>query len=50
MFDYINKLKAIGDQLSCLDVAFHNEDVVMTILQSFPNLFDHLIAALKPKL
>lgn len=49
MLDHINKVKALADQLACLDVPLRNEDVVMTLLQSLPDSYDYLIAALETR-
>ncbi|MGH7974689.1 MAG: retrotransposon gag domain-containing protein, partial [bacterium] len=49
MLDHINKVKALADQLSCLDVPLRDEDVVMTLLQSLPDAYDYLIAALESR-
>lgn len=49
MLDHINKVKALADQLSCLDVPLRGEDVVMTLLQSLSDSYDYLIAALETR-
>jgi gluconate kinase len=36
LLDHINKVKALADQLACLEVPVRDEDVVMTLLQSLP--------------
>ena len=49
MLDHINKVKALAGQLACLEVPLRGEDVVMTLLQSLPDSFDYLIAALETR-
>jgi hypothetical protein len=37
MFDHINKVKAlVDDQFFCLEVGVKDENVVMTLFESFP--------------
>jgi hypothetical protein len=36
LLDHINKVKALADQLACLEVPVRDEDVVMTLLESLP--------------
>ena len=50
ILDHINKVKSLADQLTCLEVPMKNEDVVLTLLDSLPPSFDHLITALKTRL
>jgi hypothetical protein len=33
LLDHINKVKALADQLACLEVPVRDEDVVMTLLE-----------------
>ena len=46
MFDHINKVKSLANQLTCLEVPMKEEHVVMTLFNSLPSLFDHLITTL----
>lgn len=46
---YINKVKALGDQLSSLDVSVIDGDIVMTLLKSLPSSFKNLIVTLKTR-
>ena len=45
--NHINKVKSFADQLTCLEVPIKDKDVVMTLLNSLPPLFEHLITALE---
>ncbi len=45
--DHINKVKALADQLACLEVPVKDEDVVMTLLESLPPSYEYLITALE---
>ncbi len=47
LLDHINKVKALADQLTCLEVPMRDEDVVMTLLESLPPSYEHLITALE---
>src|SRR5450631_1333284 len=49
ILDHINKVKSLADQLTCLEVPMKEEDVVMTLLDSLPPSFDHLITALETR-
>ena len=49
ILDHINKVKSLADQLTCLEVPMKDEDVVMTLLDSLPPSFDHLITALETR-
>lgn len=49
MLDHINKVKDLADQLMCLDVAVKDEDIVMTLLDSLPPSYEHLIIALETR-
>ncbi len=41
LLDHINKVKALADQLACLEVPVRDEDVVMTLLESLPPSYEH---------
>ena len=45
--DHINKVKALVDQLVCLEVTVRNKDIVMILLESLSALFVYLITAIK---
>jgi hypothetical protein len=47
LLDHINKVKALADQLACLEVPVRDEDVVMTLLESLPPSYEYLITALE---
>ena len=47
LLEHINNIKALADQLACLDVPMKEEDIVMTLLDSLPPSFEHLITALE---
>jgi hypothetical protein len=47
LLDHINKVKALADQLACLEVPMRDEDVVMTLLESLPPSYEYLITALE---
>jgi hypothetical protein len=47
LLDHINKVKAIADQLACLEVPVRDLDVVMTLLESLPPSYEYLITALE---
>ena len=49
MLDHINKVKSLVDQLTCLEVAIKDEDVVMTLLDSLPTSYEHLITSLETR-
>ena len=40
MLDHINKVKSFVDQLTCLELAIKDEDVVMTLLDSLPTSYE----------
>lgn len=50
ILDHINKVNSFADQLTCLEVSMKDEDVVMTLLDSLPPSFDHLITVLDVRL
>ena len=47
ILEHINKVKSLADQLTCLEVPMKDKDVVMTLLDSLPPSFEHLITALE---
>ena len=47
MLDHVNKVKALVDQLVCLEVPVRDEDIVMTLLESLPASFEYLITAME---
>lgn len=47
LLNHTNQVKALADQLTCLDVPVRDEDVVMTLLESLPPSFESLITALE---
>ncbi len=47
LLDHINKVKALVDQLACLEVPVRDEDVVMTLLESLPPSYEYLITTLE---
>ncbi len=47
LLDHINKVKALADQLACLEVPVRDEDIVMTLLESLPASYEYLITALE---
>lgn len=49
MVNYINKVKSLATQLTCLKVLVKDKDVVMTLLDILPPSFDHLIIALESR-
>jgi transposase InsO family protein len=49
LLDHINKVKALADQLTCLEVPLRDEDVVMTLLDSLPPSYEYLITALETR-
>ena len=49
ILDHINKVKSLADQLTCLEVPIKEGDVVMTLLDSLPPSFVHLITALETR-
>ena len=49
IFEHINKVKSLADQLLVLEVPLRGEDVVMTLLDSLPPSFDNLITALETR-
>jgi transposase InsO family protein len=49
MLDHINKVKALADQLACLEVPVTDGDMVMTLLESLPPSYEYLITALETR-
>ena len=49
MLDHINKVKSLADQLTCLEMAIKDEDVVMTLLDSLPISYERLITILQTR-
>jgi hypothetical protein len=47
LLDHINKVKALADQLACLEVPVRDEDVVMTLLENLPPSYEYLTCAPK---
>ncbi len=47
LLDHINKVKALTDQLACLEVPVRDEDVAMTLLESLPPSYEYLMTALE---
>ena len=47
LLDHVNKVKALADQLACLEVPVREEDIVMTLLESLPASYEFLITALE---
>ena len=50
MLDHIHNVKSFADQLTCLEVPMKEKDVVMTLLDSLPPLFNYLFTASKTRL
>lgn len=46
VFDHINKVKSLMDQLTCSKVPMKVKDMVMTLLDSLPLSLDYLITTL----
>ena len=49
LLDHINKIKALADELACLEAPVMDGDVMMTLLQSLPPSFEFLIPALETR-
>jgi hypothetical protein len=49
VLDYINHVKALADQLACMEVPVRDEDTVITLLESLPPSYEYLITALETK-
>lgn len=47
LLDHVNKVKALADQLVCLNVPVRDENFVMTLLKNLPKLYKYLITALE---
>ena len=47
LLDHINKVKALADELACLEAPVTEGDVVMTLLESLPPSYEFLITALE---
>ena len=45
--DYVNRVKALTDELACLEVLVRDKDIVMTLLGSLLALYKYLITALE---
>ena len=43
----MNKVKALADQLACLEVPVREEDIIMTLLESLPTWYEYLITTLE---
>ena len=50
MLDHANKHGVFVGQLACLEVLVWKEDIIMTLLESFPALYEYLITALETML
>ena len=49
LLDHINKVKALADELACLEAPVTEGDVVMTLLESLPPSYEFLITALETR-
>lgn len=49
LLDHVNKIKALADELACLEAPVTEGDVVMTLLESLPPSFEFLITALETR-
>lgn len=47
LLNRMNKVKALADELACLEERMKNEDVVMILLQSLSPSHEHLIITLE---
>lgn len=47
MFDYVNKVKYLVNQLTCLEMPVKKKNVVVTLLKNLPPLFAYLITTLE---
>lgn len=47
LLEHFNKVKALVDQFACLEVPVRNNDIVMTLFESLPALYEYLITILK---
>ena len=47
LLDHVNKVKALTDQLACLEVPVRDENIIMTLLESLSALYEYLITALE---
>ena len=47
LLDHVNKVKALTDQLACLEVLVRDKNIVMTSLESLPASFKYLITTMK---
>lgn len=47
LLDHVNKVKALADQLACLEVLVRDEDIVISLLESLPTSFEYLITVMK---
>ena len=47
MLAYINKVKALADQLNGADVTISDRDIVMMLLESLPPSYEYLIVAME---
>ena len=49
LLDHINKVKALADELACLETPVTEGDVVMTLLESLPPSYEFFITALETR-
>ena len=49
LLDHVNKIKALADELACLEAPVTDGDVVMTLLESLPPSYEFLITALETR-
>jgi hypothetical protein len=49
VLDHINHVKALTDQLACMEVPVRDEDTVMTLLESLPPSYEYFITTLETK-
>ena len=49
MLGHINRVKALADQLNSAHVAIMDGNIVMTLLESLPSLYEYLIVAMESR-
>ena len=50
LLDHVNKVKALVDQLLCLEISVKDENIVMILFESLLALYEYLITALETML
>ena len=47
LLDHVNKVKALTDQLACLEVLVRDEKIILNLLKGLPASYEHSITTMK---